>query len=229
MNEEQLFAVTVPQPTESYTPVSHRQIVEEIYENVDKAGLQVKQTNYQTTKDGNAVIGIMDIAADDVEFNYRLAFRNSYDKTMSIAFVGGASVIVCSNGMVIGDVKFLRRHTGNAAAELTDKIQRVVGNLGEELEVAQRHSAQMKSIELSPTATAELCGRFLMEHEIITTSQLSIVRRQLKQPDYKDFADPTLWSLYNHTTHALKKTHPYNYIDSYKKLHAFVEDEFQLA
>lgn len=229
MNEQDLFNIPVPQPTASYSPVSHRQIIEQIRENVDKSSLQIVGSNYQATGNGKAMVGTFDLQAESDTFNYRLAFRNSYDKSMSIAFVGGVSVMICSNGMILGDIKFLRRHTGTVASELNEKIERVIGNLDEELEMANRHGDQMRSIELNPTSTAELCGRFLMEQEIITSSQLTIIRDQLKRPDYEDFADPTLWSLYNHATHALKKTHPYNYIDAYKKLHNFVETEFSLV
>ena len=229
MTEQQLFDVTMPAATKSYSPVSHKQIIEGIKENVDKAGLQIVGTQYQTNHNGEELIGLIDLNNDSKIFNYRLAFRNSYDKTMSIAFVAGTSVMICSNGMVLGETQFIRKHTGAVAQELNDKIQRVVGDLGEVLQKAELHAEQMKNIDLNPTQIAELCGRWFMEQEIIRSSQLNIIKEQLKKPDHQEFADPTLWSLYNHTTHALKKTAPYEYMNKYKSLHTFVEQEFKLG
>ena len=110
--------------------------------------------------------------------------------------------------------------------ELT--LDEVVEELQQDLIVAENHAEQMKLVQLNPTATAELCGRLLMEHEIITSSQLSIIRQEYKKPTYPELAGDTLWNLYNHTTHALKKTHPYNYLGSHSRLHKFVEKEFVL-
>lgn len=229
MEQEEIFNVPVPEKTETYSPVSHQHIVEEIQENIDKTNLIINNIDYRAANKGEEVVGYMDLIADSVEFNYRIAFQNSYNKSRPIAFVGGTSVMICSNGMIVGETQFVRRHTGTVIQELDEKIKHVLGDLERDLIIAEKHSKQMKQIELNETATAELCGRFLMEQEIITSSQLSIIRHQLKNPDHAVFADPNLWSLYNHTTHALKKTHPYNYLDSYTKLHQFVEKEFQLV
>jgi len=230
MNEQELFDVEVPEKTESYSPVSHQQIVEEIQENVDKSGLKIVGKRFQAARGGKRVTGLIDLAADQSStFNYRLAFRNSYDKSMTLAFVGGTSVMICSNGMIIGEEQFIRKHTGTITQEMDEKIKQVIGGLDEVLNKANNHSERMKNIELDPTATAELCGRLFMEQEIITSSQLNIIKDQLKEPDHPEFADPNLWSLYNHTTHALKKTYARTYVDKYKQLHEFVEGQYQLT
>lgn len=228
MTEQQLFDVAIPEKTESYSPVAHQQIVEEIRNRIDQTGLQIEDARYQVAQEGAQMIGYMDITANSGVFNYRLAFQNSYNKTMPVAFVGGTSVMICSNGIIVGDTKFIRRHTGTVGQELSEKIHEVVEELQQDLIVAENHAEQMKLVQLNPTATAELCGRLLMEHEIITSSQLSIIRQEYKKPTYPELAGDTLWNLYNHTTHALKKTHPYNYLGSHSRLHKFVEKEFVL-
>ena len=227
MTEQEIFQVPLPEKTASYTPVPHEQIVEKIYRNMDKTGLRIANKRYKVGRNGRQLTGIFDLTSNDVTFNYQLAFRNSYDKSMSVAFVTGATVLVCTNGMILGDQHLIRKHTGTVVQEITDKIQYVIGNLDGMLDRAEKDSERMKSIELDETATAELCGRLFMEQDIISSSQLNIIRQQLKKPDYEDFTEPNLWSLYNHTTHALKKTHAYGFIDKHKKLHDFVSAEYQ--
>lgn len=227
MTEQQLFDVPVPQATESYAPVSHESVVTRIREELDKQGLEVSNSRYQYIRDGERVIGTLDVKASE-EFNYRVAFRNSYDKSMSLAFVAGASVFICSNGMVVGENKFMRKHTGAVNTEMNEHIKATIGDLGDVLNLAVKHSEQMKNIELDRRTMGELCGRWFLEEEIIRSSQLNIIKQQLKKPDFEAFAEPTLWSLYNHATHALKKTTPELYLDKYRDLHNFVEAEYEL-
>ena len=229
MTEQELFQVPLPEKTASYTPVAHEQIVTEVRNEIDKAGLIITDATYQVDSYGQGMVGYMDLSAESAIFNYRLAFQNSYNKSRPVAFVGGTSVMICSNGMIVGDTKFVRRHTGEVNLELTEKIKHVIGDLAADLKKAEQHAEQMKLVQLDTTATAELCGRLLMEHEIIGSTQLSIIRQEYKNPTYPELAGDTLWNLYNHATHALKKTHPYYFIAKHQELHNFVEKEFQLV
>lgn len=228
MNEQELFEVELPEKTASYSPVSHRQIIETAQELILGHGLEISKKKYNVARDGKVMNGIYQINAANSIFSYQIGFQNSYDKTLPVAFVGGVTVLICSNGMVIGDIKFLRKHTGSVSQELDDKILEVVRHLDENLTDAERQAEQMKQIELTSIETAELCGRFFMEEEIITSSQLNIIKSEIKKPTYADFNEPTLWSLYNHTTHSLKKTHPNMYLRQHEALHKFVSDEFEI-
>jgi len=172
------------------------------------------------------VIGLIDLQADDDTFNYRLAFQNSYNKYLPLALVGGSSVMICSNGMILGDSKFIRKHTGSIMMEMEGRIETVIGGLDNLLKTSNQLASNMQEIELNDTTTAELCGRLFMEQDIINSTQLNIIRRQLDEPDYDAFTDPTLWSLYNHTTHALKETYALDYTKKHKQLQEFVAGEF---
>jgi len=228
MKEQELFSIPVPKPTTSYAPVANENVVNEIKTQIDKLGLIITNQNYQSAQQGNIVTGIYDIQSNSSEFNYRVGFQNSYNKQRPLSFVGGTSVFICTNGMVLGDTIFMRRHTGSIVQEMRHHIKEAFHNLSKELEYSVNISRKMKSIELDPTATAELCGRLFMEQEIISSSQMNIIKSQLKNPDYAEFTDLTLWSLYNHTTHALKSTHAYEYNQKHKQLQTFVEQEFKL-
>ena len=228
MNEEELLRVPVPSKTDSYSPVPYRDVIDHIEEELDKRNLGIQNRSYRTNKKGTQVVGYFDVAANHMDFNFRMAFRNSYDKTMSLAFVAGISVMICENGMIVGDTKFVRKHTGTVLQEMKSKISNTVSDYDSVLSTADQDSKKMKNVHLDKTATAELCGRFFMEQDIITSSQLNIIKDELKSPSYEEFEEENLWSLYNHTTHALKKTHPLNYLDKYKQLHEFVTKEVMI-
>lgn len=227
MTEAELRAVPVPAKTDSYSPVPHGEIIDQVKEQLYAKNIPTKSWSFKTNSKGTQVIGLVDTAGHK-EFDFRIAFRNSYDKSMSVAFVAGASVMICSNGMIVGDVEFIRKHTGSVLQELKSKIQITAQQQYETMKKVEAQSNRMKSIMLDKTATAELCGRFFMEQDIINSTQLNIIKKELDNPSYQEFSNNSLWSLYNHTTHALKESHPLNYMDSHKKLHEFVTQNYAL-
>ena len=86
-----LFNVPLPIKTDSYSPVSHKNIIEATYEQLDKHNLVVNNEFFNIDKEGRKLIGGLDIIHPDVpHLGMRLALRNSYDKSMSVAFAAGA-------------------------------------------------------------------------------------------------------------------------------------------
>jgi len=230
MDKLDLYNVRIPASTDSYSAVSHQNIIEAVYEQLDKRNLQVVNEKYNVAANGDKVIGYFDLNYNNnSEMGMRLAFRNSYDKSMSVAFVAGTQVWICENGCISGEIQFLRKHTGSVISELYNKINTTIEQLEDHFLRTERHSIQMKSIELPKIKAAELYGRMFMVEDIISPTQLSIVKKELNEPTHKVFEEETLWSAYNHVTFALKEAHPLNYINQHVNLHKFVEAEYQLV
>lgn len=230
MNKLDLYNVRIPVSTESYSAVSHRNIIEAVEEQLDKRNMQIVAEKYNVAANGDKVIGYYDLMYDDdIELGMRLAFRNSYDKSMSVAFIAGSQVIICSNGIVSGELQYVRKHTGSVVDELNSKIITTIEQLEGHFIKMKKHSELMKSIELPKIKAAEMYGRMFMIDDIINPTQLSIVKRELNESSYEPFKEETLWSAYNHVTHALKESHPLTYINQHVNLHRFVEAEYQLV
>jgi hypothetical protein len=229
ITKEELYRFSVPIATSSYTPVSHKNVIEHLYEQLDKHHMVVSKEQFNVRRYGQQLIGLMDIQySSDRELGMRLAFRNSYDKSMSVAFVAGAQAWICGNGMINGEFNFMRKHTGSVIHELDIKITDTINQLDAHFLRMVGHANIMKGITIEPRTSAELAGRLFIEKDIITSQQLNIVKKEILKPSYEDFADPTLWSFYNHTTEALKKSHPTTYINQHKSLHEFIVNEFSL-
>jgi hypothetical protein len=87
----------------------------------------------------------------------------------------------------------------------------------------------MKEIVIDSKRQAELLGVLFAEYEILTTEQMSLVKQQMEKPSYFYNGDVnSLWSFYNHVTLALKKSHPRNWMEDQRKLHWFLNMEFDL-
>ena len=229
MNKQELYQVPIPRATDSYSPVSHQNIIETVEEQLDKVNLFVEKSTFNTGRDGKQLIGYMDIKSSFSELGMRVAFRNSYDKSMSVAFVAGNVVWICGNGMISGEIQYMRKHTGNVVSELNTKIINTINQLDDHFQRMFKHAEQMKDIQVDKTAAAELCGRMFVEQDLISSTQLGIIKRELSEPSFQDFTNPNLWSLYNHTTYSLKEAHPTHYIQDHIKFHEFIEKEYQLV
>lgn len=228
MTEQEIFNVSVPVATKSYAPVSHYSIVNEVREELDKKNLIVRNTDYIPGRDGKQLVGYMNINSGDPELGFRFGFRNSYDKSMSAAVVAGGNIWICGNGQVHGEIAFIRKHTGSVAQELKQKIIFAIDKMYEEHVILKRHNERMKQIEVNNNQVAHLAGELFMQEEIITSTQLNILKKEVENPSFNYNADGTLWNFYNGVTHALKTSHPTEYFNRHQRLHNYVETKFEL-
>ena len=224
-----LFDVAIPARTDSYSPVSHSNIINAAYEQLDRHNLVVTNEFFNTSSDGRKLIGGLDIIHPDVpNLGMRLALRNSYDKSMSVAFAAGAVAWICSNGMVSGEIQYVRKHTGTVAQELNQKIITTINQLDEHFQKMIRHSQQLHNIEMTKEQYAELMGRLYIVDKVIIPTQLSVISKEIDTPSFEDFRDMNAWSLYNHVTYSLKTSHPTTYLTQHTEFHSFMEREFNL-
>ena len=224
-----LFNVAIPARTDSYSPVSHSNILSATYEQLDRHNLRVVGESFNSDRSGTKLIGCLDIIHPDAaHLGMRLAFRNSYDKSMSVAFAAGAVAWICSNGVVSGEIQYVRKHTGSVVQELNSKITNTINQLDEHFQKIIRQSEQLHNIEMSKEQYAELIGRLFIIDKVVIPTQLNIISREIDEPSFEDFRDMNAWSLYNHVTYSLKESHPTTYLQQHTEFHSFMEREFQL-
>lgn len=225
-----LTGVAVPKKTESYSPVSHGKVIDLTLSAIDKAGLKLLSESYKSSRGGNQGMGFYRIGGGDKEMNIELIWHNSYDKSMPLRAALGTNVIVCTNGMVRGDMgAFKRRHTGTILTEFSESISTYIGEAGNILRGLQADRERLKEITLSKRITAELLGRMHIEEELINATQLGIIKKELIAPTFDYKAKDSAWELYNHATFALKGSHPTEHLEQHTGLHKFFTEQFQLA
>jgi hypothetical protein len=230
ISRRDLLRVAVPKGTASYSPVPHKKVIELTLEQLDKAGLKVLSEAYHMARNGNQARGSYEIGIKDKEMHLKLAWHNSYDKTMPVRWAMGAHIIVCENGMVVGDLGiFKRRHTGTVLEDYAETIKEHILQAGSMFDTLKNEREQMKNIDIDSRTRAELIGRMFLEDKILTSTQLGIIRDEIENPSYGDYGAPgTIWELYNHGTVGMKQDHPTSYIDHHIKYHNFFRKEFKL-
>lgn len=218
---EQLLGVPVPLETRTYKPIPHKILFDEVYEKLDKAGLSVLEEDYRVDNSGKKLIAKLKINQGDSEKSFMIAFRNSYDKSMSVAYAAGVQVIICGNGMVSGEFNMKHKHNGDIVTELDSIINLTINSLEEVYNDFSADILTLKSIELTRRQIAEHAGRLLMLDNVITSTQLGIIHKEFNNSTYPDFEDLTAWSFYNWTTHALKESHSLHMIQNHIGLHEY--------
>lgn len=229
MTEQEIFNVPIPSYGTYYKPVSHREIIEITETYLSSNGLSVVDKRYNIGKNGEQLIAYWRLGNTGIhnpEMGPMIAFRNSYDKSMSFGYCAGSQVFICSNGMVRGDIGAIRqKHIGSIRIDLEDNIYKIILNLASVHDRNTWLSESLKEINLSQRQTAELLGRMYIEKEIISPTELNIIKRELKEPTYEDFKASTAWNLYNHCTFSLKETHPLNSLKKHSEVTKFFEEE----
>jgi hypothetical protein len=221
--KNQMLAAPVPQETRTYKPVSHKELMDLTLESIYQSGFALKKEYYSVAREGNVATAHYTISnVADNEMNLQIVWQNSYDKSLSLKFALGTSIIVCSNGMVTGDYgSFKKKHMGEIQSFTPTAITDYIKDGGTVFRQIQEQRDTLKEVEISEQAQAELLGRLFIEQDLITSTQLNIVKRELKNPTYNYGADGSMWELYNHLTFAMKKSHPSDWLNDHINLHEF--------
>ena len=221
-----LFNINIPEQTETYTPVSNKDLIETVMEKADKLNLNLVREKWNTTKTSDIMSGILAFKGSDDDLDMQIGIVNSYNKMKPVTIGIGSQVIICENGMVLADYKFKRKHTGEVWSDLNSHIDYALYKLYDEYEKSLKIRHRFSDMSLNITAASEILGRLYVEEEILTPHMLTVVKNELHNPTYQVFSDPTVWSFYNHVTHALKRSHPSDYIDRHVEFHQFMEETF---
>lgn len=218
-----LIATPLPEQTRTYKPVSHKQLIDLTLESIHKAGFKLGREFYTSAKNGNVANGrftIQNVA--DTEMQLQIGWQNSYDKTLTLKFAIGTRIFICENGCVSGDFgAFKKKHVGEIQTFAPNTITEYIKKSGEAFKRIQDEREAMKQIRVSKRVQAELIGRMIIEEKFIESTQLNIIRKELKAPTFDYNCPNSLWELYNYTTFAMKEVHPSMWMQNHIDAHRF--------
>lgn len=227
--EEYLNKVVLPQHGKTYTVIPHGHAIYETKKALVSAGFTVKNELYKSTLDGQVAQGVYHLNhGKDPDMGLMFAWSNSYNKSMRFKCAVGGHVFACMNGVIKGDMgSFMRKHTGSALYEATAQINEQISKAKDYFDILVEDKELLKDVILSPREKGSILGRLFAEEEILTLTQVGIVKREMDKPSYMYNADPnSAWSMYNHITIALKESHPQTYLQDHEILHDFFINEY---
>ena len=229
-----LEAIPVPDKTESYQPVGHKDLVDRIIKSAkDHFKKDPSEVVLQVNKHGNQLFGSLNYypTSEKIEnMNYSLGFRNSYNKSLAIGVCAGAQVIICSNLMFTGDIIRVRKHTTNVFNDLDNIITDLIMSSEGYYEEAYNFSEKMSEKSISDLDIAHFLGECFVNEEILNSKQLNIAKREMTGKGIGEFKyKKDAWSLYNACTESLKTAHPSESLNRYTDLHKFSKEYFVIS
>lgn len=85
----------------------------------------------------------------------------------------------------------------------------------------------MKRKELSKQTIATLIGDMYINEALINTTQLEIIKREMKYNEH--FSDRTAFSFLQWNTEALKSSHAGSYIKNHLKIYTYITNKLNLS
>jgi hypothetical protein len=230
LSENALFAVSLPQATETYTVISHEFIVNHVRQGLEARGFSVLSSEYRANHDGEVARGVHVVQyGDDPDMKMIFSWVNSYDK--STKFQCGVGAQVTANESYIlseGMTNWIRKHTGTADTE-AEKI------ISDQLDKAEEYfislvdcKNKMKNVIISPIHFYHLLGRLYFTNAL-STQQLSAIKSEIKNSKITyNAAAESLWVMYNHILVVLKSAHPKTWMKQQTHIHYSIMNEFDI-
>lgn len=228
---QEIASIPVPRSEDylkGYQAVSHISVINAIKEGIDKKGYGITREVYKVNSGGNIMYGsILTDMKSDNDLGGGFHFVNSYNKTKKLQIRAGAIVFLCDNGMVRMQnfANITRKHVGLINFEIDPMITNSINMLEEEYTMLTQAKNQLNQVDISKQIRAELAGRLFMEHELLSVTQMSLLKQEFNNPNSK-FPDMNAWNLYNNVTEILKSCHPYDYIETHQEFHEIMMEEF---
>jgi hypothetical protein len=197
--------VSTPRPTESWTPIPHNLLVEQVEKTLYFNGIQVVGEAHSLTREGDRYFGLLEVrnGNDTGDYGWVLGLRNSHDKTFPAGIVAGAAVFVCDNLSFSGEVRIARKHTRHILRDLPELVQGAVGNLMERWFMQDNRIAAYKSRSITDKAAHDLIIR-ACDVGACTNRHIPLVLGEWREPTHEEFEIRNLWSLFNAFTEVLK-------------------------
>lgn len=233
VSEGTLRGATIPTHSRLYGAIPHGDIIDTTRAELASAGLNISKEIYKSSMDYQVAQGIYHLThSDDPEMGLMFVWANSYNKKIRFKCASGGYVFVCDNGVIDGDLaNYSRKHFGKSA--LTDAVNSIKNQLQDAFHHYKnliKSKEALKNILLNKRQQATLIGVMYAEKDIISLSQMGVVKRELDAPSFNYNADKdSAWALYNHVTLALKNSHPLDYINNHQMLHDLFMKELSIV
>lgn len=215
IDREDLRGLETPEPTDSWTPIPHYDLVTALEGQLRARGISIVKeqfavqkaklfgvldTDYQVTEEGGAAIGI----------------RTSNDKSLALQLAIGYRVFVCDNMSFAGDLIALKRkHTANL--DLHTEFATGIGRYVQGYAKLQENIDWWKERTVSKERGKQL---------IYDIFHQKIVPVRLFHPAVRDWEateNKTMWSLQNAVSNHIKTLKPAPAFTSTLKLSRFFE------
>lgn len=206
LDRTQLELIQTPPATLTWSPIPHHHLVDKVQHRLQQHGLQVQKATHTVSHEDNRYFGTLELVPQgNADYRRMVGIRNSHDKKFSASIIAGARVIVCSNGMFVGEELCLaRKHTSRVFEDLDSRLDESFGRLLQEWYVNDQRIQLYRERKISDKDAHDLVI-LSVDAGAIPASSIPKVLQEYREPFLPDFHPRNVWSLHNAFTEVMKE------------------------
>ncbi|MGD0092253.1 MAG: DUF932 domain-containing protein [Planctomycetota bacterium] len=235
-----LRGIRTPDPTDSWRPVAHADVVDVLTERAGARGLKITSERFAVLPGylhptpgtsielpGARLFGSLDFApVSGMPFPDgcmpSAGIRNSHDKTFALSILSGARVLVCANGVLSAEHIISRKHT--SGIDLVESVDHALDAFMASIQGFQASYEQLSNWRLTRTRASALTVE-LARAGAFASSDILPVLDEYEKPSHEEFAERNAWSLYNAATARMKAQSPGRQVDGFKALNTVLLEQ----
>lgn len=228
-----LAAIPTPEPTSTWRPVAHAEVVSALTERARARGLRIVAERYavmdgtlypqpgmQVSLRGARLYGSLDFdPIPGVPFppgcRPSAGLRNSHDKSFALSILAGSRVMVCANGLLLAEHVINRKHTSGIT--LRTEVDKALDAFLETLTGFQEVYARLRDQRLTKARGHHLVVE-LARAGAFSSSDILKVMEEFEDPHHPEFGDRSAWTLYQAASETMKAQSPARQVDGFKAL-----------
>lgn len=201
-----LALIPTPEPTRTWQPVSHIQVVDSVDHAIRRHGWRIRGEQYGLARDQQKMFGVITLEhSASVEWTRTIGIRNSHDKSLCVGITAGVNVLVCSNLAFGGTTVLQRRHT--SGIDLNGLVEDVVTCLEDNYLTLECSLDRLRDVRLNHDQARAILVQ-AAEINAIPSCDILPIFREFQEPRHEDFNEPSCWTLLNACTELAHKYSP---------------------
>ena len=204
IGREQLSNIPCPPATETWHPISHIHLVNEVERALGASNMRIVNESYGVTEDNARMFGLLQVAncVDTQDYAYVIGLRGAIDKSLSRGLAVGSSVFVCDNMAFSSEIVMHRKQTKNILTDLPLMVDTAIGQLSARWNDQNRRIETYKRTEIGNRDAAYLLME--MAGDVFPAQRLPEIYNEFKTPRHTEFGKENLWAMFNAVTEFLK-------------------------
>src|SRR5262249_42239567 len=125
VERDQLALVPTPKATETWFPIPHTVLLDQVEETLEHNGLKIINQAHALGHERNRYFGLLEVRNGDNahDFSLVVGVRNSHDQTFPGGLVIGSRVFLCDNLAFSGEIRIARKHTRHITRDLPPLVE----------------------------------------------------------------------------------------------------------
>jgi hypothetical protein len=225
VSRSQLRKVPTPNATNTWKPIPHDFVVQQVEQTIAGHSLEVAKETYLLARGGQRMFGILDLRSpDDKDYGLSVGIRNSHDMSFPVALLLGARVFVCSNLSFSGEVKVQTKHTKFVMDRLPKLVCGASTQLLESRGAQDKRIAAYKATEIERKKEAAYIMLQAIRTDVIPTRLIDNLITEWEKPSHDEFAASwSAWRMFNAVTEVLKQASPLKIAERTQRLHGLMD------